>query len=480
MTFQVFMDTLVNDVRKETRLIVSDHYNLQRRTSFVLPVVAMLIVGVLAGCGKQEPAGISSYLAGTISLRDTTVQSDDNAGFRVMVLAPGDGKVDTLALATTDAAGYFSTTVRAREMGMYPLVIRRSGGILASGQLIVADGDSATVSLSVPLGNKPFIVRSKENGAWLAYQNAKATYGRTLSELASSGKANDETLRQTVFQSVGLMTNLNEVYPNTLGANLASVEALMMLGSLRSAEADSIVAVRIRNIRPENPGYVDAARVGWRSTARAQGLGSAIALLDSMRMKVDGADKKAALQSEVVLAYQDSLRYDDAREASTIMLAAYSETDWREWAESAIYELDHLRIGQTAPDFDVVDRSGRRLRLSEVQTPWIVLEFYEPRNEIYQRELPTRRDFLNSPKAADVTFISVSLEGDDDVNDAFQERGLAGRHVVARNGFDDDLSKKYNVKFLPKRILIGNGIIVGKYSGQALNDVLADIADGPV
>ncbi|NNE34379.1 MAG: redoxin domain-containing protein [Rhodothermales bacterium] len=431
------------------------------------------------GCAKEESGLVESYLSGTVELKDANIDSPDNSGFQVLVLAPQDGRVDTVASAITNDAGDFSATVRAREEGIYPIVVRRSGGVLKQGQLVVSQGDSAVLALTLPATNKPMIIRSPENGAWMAYQNAKATYNRSITDLVSSGRATGDAIQTTILQSAGMMWDMSSIYPNTIGADLAAVESLMMLGSLETTKTDSIVVSRTRTLSPTNPGYVDAGRVAWRSTARTSGLDDAVELLEVMREAVEGSRKKAALQSEIVLAYQDSLQYDNARDASNRILAAYNDTEWGKWAESAIYELDNLRPGQRAPRIDATSRDGRRVQLSRIETPWVVVEFYEPRNQVYQRELQTRSDFLASESGATVTFVSVSLESDEDINEAFLERGLEGIHIVARDGFSDELSKRFNVKVLPKRFLIKDGVIVGKYSGQALADLIADIVNVP-
>ncbi|MEZ4695747.1 MAG: redoxin domain-containing protein [Rhodothermales bacterium] len=454
---------------------------LMLRRYVLVSVSSVLIVLSLVGCSKRQANGptVTSFLAGQVVLRDSTIESDDNSGFRVYALARGPEGVDTLGIGVTDADGRFATALRSREEGVYPLYVRRAGGVLKEGQIVVAEGDSATVSITIPGGSRPLLVRSPQNGAWMAYQNVKQTYNRSLSDLIQRGAATDENIRQTVLQSSSLMWDVQRIYPRTLGAKLGAVESLMMLGSLTSPSTDSLIVERIAEIESTNPAFVEAGRVGWRALARLENLETAVALLDSMRLSTGIAEQKAALQSEIVLAYQDSLRYDEARHAANVILASYNDTDWADWARSAIYELDNLRPGQPAPAFRVATRDGRQVSLETIQTPWVLLEFYEPRNEVYQRELSIREAFLASPSADDVTVISMSVEPDDDVNEAFLERGLGGYHVTLANGLEDEIAVRYNVKLLPKRILIRDGVIVAKYSGTAMLDIIADVVGQP-
>jgi hypothetical protein len=47
-----------------------------------------------------------------------------------------------------------------------------------------------------------------------------------------------------------------------------------------------------------------------------------------------------------------------------------------EFARGARFELEHLRIGETAPDFELVDQAGERFSLREYRGRVVLLDFW--------------------------------------------------------------------------------------------------------
>lgn len=48
----------------------------------------------------------------------------------------------------------------------------------------------------------------------------------------------------------------------------------------------------------------------------------------------------------------------------------------KQFAAGARFEIDHLRVGQVAPDFEVTDQEGTRFRLSDYRGRVVVLDFW--------------------------------------------------------------------------------------------------------
>lgn len=55
---------------------------------------------------------------------------------------------------------------------------------------------------------------------------------------------------------------------------------------------------------------------------------------------------------------------------------AYRDGTYATAAESYLYELDHLRIGMVAPDFETVDENGAKWKLSDYRGKVVVVDFW--------------------------------------------------------------------------------------------------------
>jgi AhpC/TSA family len=54
----------------------------------------------------------------------------------------------------------------------------------------------------------------------------------------------------------------------------------------------------------------------------------------------------------------------------------YADTPYAGQADSFIFELEHLQIGMTAPDFEATDQDGKTFKLSDYRGKVVVLDFW--------------------------------------------------------------------------------------------------------
>ena len=435
-------------------------------------LVAVILL-VLSACSDEsstpaEPAGVTSHLAGTFSVDAAVDSVADYSGFEVLVaVRDTTGALDTLGYAETDRTGRFAMTVKAPDRGVYPLLVRRRGQTLAVDELAVAQGDSATVRAVFPVGNRPLRIRSAENAAWLAYRNAKAQYNTTLAQLVQSGAYDDAQAAQNVQQTAAILWSLRTTFPSTVGSDVASAEAVALLAGWD----DSLAVERAREIEARNPSFAQAARVARQATARHAGQDAALAELEAFAARAETDEARAAIQSEVVMAYADSLARDEALAAARALAADFPGTTWAGWAERAIYELETLAPGQEAPDFTVQTAAGAPLALADLLGQVTILEFYAPGNAAFLRDVPARNALAEAAAGAPFAIVSYSLQPDTLINEAFLDgQPLPGVHVFAPDdqGYQSALPRLYNVNALPTRYLIDrDGRIVGKYVGGA-------------
>lgn len=444
----------------------------------------LALLAFTSACGgEKEKKPVTSYLEGRLTVDPEIDPTPDYSGFEVLVAIQDtlDG-IDTLGYAVTDTSGAFRMTVTAPERGVYPLYVSRRGTLLKEDRLAVAEGDSAMLTARFPVeANRSLRIRSKENAAWTAYTNSKAQYNTAMLRMLDEGAYDAVRARQNVSQASAILWSLRDNYAGTIGAEIAAAESVIMLDGWD----DSLLVARARQVEPSNPSFVEVARAARRAQARLAGQEAALALVRELQAKATDDATKAGIASEVVVAYADSLRRDDALAAARALKADYDDTPWAAWADRAIYEIEHLMPGLPAPAFALTARDGRPVSLAGLRGRLVVLEFYRPEDPDFQRQLALRNALAAAVGEDTLQFVSVSLLPDTLLNDAFAEgRAFPGLHVIAPQGVESDVARAYNVSVLPTRVLIDrDGSIVRKYVGGTLarlqEDLVAILSETP-
>jgi hypothetical protein len=447
-----------------------------------LAAVGVLIVPfaiALTACATRaaDTSGIPvrSFLEGVLTVSEEIDDSGDYSDFTVLVVHQSTSSIDTLGIATSDATGAFRMDITAPDRGIYPLVILRHGQTLHIDRIVIADGDSAVLRAQFPLTSRSVRIRSQENAAMMALENSRAQSSASLMEMLQEGEYDPERARGTVMQTATLMWQLQETFPGTIGAEMAAAESVTML----EGWDDDLILARGPTIGPANPHFLDVARVVRRVTTRLEGQQAGLRMLSSFRDLVsdDDVNLQAALDAEVVIAYTDSLDRDRALAAARNLKSSYPGTVWAEWADRAAYELDHLLPGMEAPELAATTIEGEAFDLGRLRGRYVVLEFFVPGDQTFERQLPMRR-MLSEATAGEAEFVSVMIERSAVRRDAYREgRELPGVVIPADN-LRDPIVARYNVYILPTRVLIDpDGRIVGKYVGEAFNLLQDDLLE---
>lgn len=434
-------------------------------------LAGLLVAGI--ACQTPEPK-VQSHLSGRITVRPSVDTTQEYSGFRVLVTRAQGRTIDTLGHASTDPDGRFATTVTAPERGQYLLTIwgRRGQERLATTNYVVAAGDSSTVTAELPL-NRPLQVRSPENSALLGYQNTMAMYRRMLTQRLQAEAYGPNAMVQSVRQTSSVLWELQNTFPGTYAGQLAAVESLSLLAGWN----DSLVVTRARQIEPSNPRYVEAARIARRAAARLEGQAGALELLDDFEARAASEQQRAGVKATRIQTFIDSLQSEAALSAGQQLRNEHPDTRWAEWADRAIYEVENLLPGMTAPSFQVRTTSGESLSLNTLRGRPIVLEFYRPGDDLFTRQLATRNSLYEATRPDSVVFLAISVEPDTVVNRAFLDnQSPPGHHVIAPEGQDDPLARRYNVVEVPSRFLIdAEGRIEGRYPGSAFFALQEDL-----
>lgn len=429
-------------------------------------LIFLLVLLLMVGC-RSRSENVESVLEGRITVESEIDATGDYSGFRVLVVDTDGRAIDTLGMAATNEEGRFETTITAPERGIYPLIIwgRQGQKRLASTDYVVADGDSAEFTMTLPLRGRPFHVRSEENAALSAYQNVLAQHRKLLLKRLQTETPDTAAMNQGIRQTSSTLWRLQDTFPGTYASHLAATESL----SLLSGWNDSLVVARAQTIDPANPRYVEAVQIAREAAARRDGQDAALRLIDSFEKRAQTREQRAGVQAARIRTFIDSAQSEAALSAAQRLKNEYSNTHWAEWADRAMYEVNNLLPGASAPNLRMRTVDGDSLTLDSLRGHPAVLEFYNPGESLFERQLPTRNALYRATRSDSVRFVAISVEPDSVVNKTFaQGRVFPGDRVIAARGLDDSLATAYNVADTPFRVLIdGEGRIVGRYSGSA-------------
>ena len=431
-------------------------------------MLLVFCVMALPACAQQEDdPEVRSFLNGVIMVDETVDATPDYRGFEVLVAVEVDGEPDTLGFGVTDSTGAFAFDVVAPSRGRYSLIVSRRGQILTVGALAVAEADSATLRATFPLGNRPLRVRSMENSAWLAYENTTALHRQGLLDIVQGGEYTESKVSSLVHQTSTILWNLQETFPGTMGSEVAAAEAVTMVTSWN----DSLALERAQQIPPENLNYVNVAQAARVAQARVAGQESAIALLEEYAAAAQTEEQVASLRFEIIAARLDSSEYELSLELARAFKDDYADTPYEEWGTRAIYELENLIPGRPAPLFSVRTVLGDSLHLEDFHGQQVLLEFYHPQDDTYEREIEGRNRLRAD--APNLEIVSISVAPDTLINEAFFDgRTIPGQHVFNPVG----LAPLYNVNVVPTRFLIdAEGAIVAKYVGSTMQSIYNDV-----
>ncbi|GMQ80664.1 MAG: hypothetical protein BMS9Abin05_0092 [Rhodothermia bacterium] len=433
----------------------------------------VLSATLLSACSEKAPSRIHAFAEGNFSITNQQDSTKDFSGFEIVLVTQTEGDVDTLGVTETNVKGDFRMDISALEEGVFPFIVSRAGTRLAIAEFVVVEGDTTTVSGSFPLGGRRLRIVSPENAAWTAYRNAKALHNQRMLDLVQSQTASSENMFNTIASTSTILWSLRSSYPSSMATKLASAESVVMLEGWQ----DSLVIARLPELGIDNSGIVGAVRAARRSVARQIGQDSSLSLLRSYWQRVPDESQKAELQMELVVALLDSFQNDLALQEALELRRLYPDSEWATWAARATYEIENLLPGMVAPAFQVVLRNGIKLSSERLLGKFLILEFFEPTDDIFIKEIGERNTVFQLLNENVFQILSISIDPDSVVNEAlFEEATPPGMFAFADGGKESDIARLYNVHVIPTRFLIDpDGLIVSKYTRSGMLDLKEDL-----
>ena len=432
---------------------------MRRACLFVLLILPSL-------ARAQDRGALEVLFRGQITV-DTTVDETRNYwGIQLWVVRPDSARLDTLGYAVTDSTGRFSMRIRVPVRGRYPLWIGRYGQVLVEDGLVLAAGDTIELRAVLPQYTQSRRIRSRENTAWMAFENTRMQYNQLVLEaLQDTLGRTQERLRGSVELYASILWSIREQYPGTLAASVAALEALRILANWNDEQLRRLA----EQIPPGAPEYAAAVQAAWGAELRLRGLEAALSYLQAHLPRL-GEREQAGLLINMIRALADSHRVARAQS----LIADFRSRFPREhaalsWLDRLEYELKHLQPGQPAPAVTGLDREGKPVRWDELRGRYVVLEFWHTQAPGYLNDLPWI-DSLLARYGDRLTWISVGLDGDSlDYAAVFEDRRMPGRHLYEGQDGQGPLARAYNVRAPLTRFLIDpEGRLRARFEGAGV------------
>lgn len=441
------------------------------RLRLPLAAASPFLLACLLAVGACRPSAsettterVQSRLAGRVTAPDSLA-----GPYTFIVGSETPQGVDTLGFAMTDASGAYAMLIDAPGRGVYPLFVERAGRVLRVADLVVADGDSATLNVAMPLGGRLLRIRSRENDAWTAYRNARASRAAAVRDALQAGTDADARFALASQQTASILWSLRETYAGTVASEIGSAEAVALL----VGTDDSLAVAHARAIQPAEAGYAEAAEAARRAEARLRGLKGAEALLTEMREKATTDETKARIQASLVTAYLDSARGEDAATAAERLKRDHAGTAWARWAERAAYEARTLLPGKPAPTFETQTLGGAAVSTASLGGRPFLLAFHGGDADGLSA-LESRVDAAREVLGDALPFVQVVVAADSaGLRRLLRDTKAPGTVVVARD--EGTLTEAFNVRVPGTYYLVrADGRIAGKYVDVPLERVLFD------
>ena len=129
-----------------------------------------------------------------------------------------------------------------------------------------------------------------------------------------------------------------------------------------------------------------------------------------------------------------------------------------------IANLEQVQPGKPAPDFTFETPKGDSFTLSSLRGKYVLLDFWASWCPDCRKENPQLVTLYQKYKNKPFTMVGVSIDEDKERWKAAVEKdGLVWHQVIAKNAWEDEVTKAYAIRWIPTGILIDpQGVIVSR------------------
>ncbi len=432
-----------------------------------LAVLLMLV----SACSQAE---VHSQTSGSVIVRgEITVKTEDDAerdfsGITLSIVESTDGITrDTVLNAVTDIDGRFNVVVWVSEKGTYPLMVSRNNRVVHVINVVLAPGDTVSISGELPDLPRTMRVSSFENDAMATYERLQRLYGR-VATFAYSGRVDTDTVPSLMNQWSDYFWSLREEYPKSYASQLASIDAIEILEGWNDAR----VIERIGMLE-NDPVYLPVKVIyGGHLHARTEGLDAGLRFLDNLKTTYGQADQRISIDMRKIELLVDYAEYDRAVTEVKAQKQQYrNDEEFQVWADGVIYQLENLLPGRSIPDFSLPLNETTILAKENHLDSYYMVEVVLLADANYQATYPELSRIFRAIPEGKVKFYTLPLDNSQiTINAFFEERTKRWTFANARVLDDNNFLEVLRIEQVPTRYLVGpNGQIVGRYIGHDLS-----------
>jgi thiol-disulfide isomerase/thioredoxin len=123
---------------------------------------------------------------------------------------------------------------------------------------------------------------------------------------------------------------------------------------------------------------------------------------------------------------------------------------------NAYYTGSKLTPGKAAPEFTYPDMNGKMISLKDFRGKVVYLDIWASWCGPCLKEIPSAKKLEEEFRGKDVVFLCVSIDRNENAwKKVIEEKEITGVHLISKGDFDSDIAKSYNVKGIPRYIIIG-------------------------
>nr|WP_221452409.1 redoxin domain-containing protein [Bacillus benzoevorans] len=136
--------------------------------------------------------------------------------------------------------------------------------------------------------------------------------------------------------------------------------------------------------------------------------------------------------------------------------------------------LPGLRIGVKAPDFELENLSGEKVKLSDYRGKKVILNFWATWCPPCKEEMPAMEKFYQKA-GDDVEILAVNIDPQYNVQEFIDKMGITFPILLDKN---DKVNSAYLIMTIPTTYFINeDGLITNKYLTSMTEDIMKEYID---
>ncbi len=200
-------------------------------------------------------------------------------------------------------------------------------------------------------------------------------------------------------------------------------------------------------------------------------------LRDSLERELTHPKSRSEIFLDIARELVHEGEEDKAREYYNQVIALDAEEFYVKRARGNLYEMDSLGEGDGAPGFAARDMEGNPIDLASLRGDVVLIEFWSTTCGPCLPEIPHLKKIQDAHRDDDFALIGVALDNEAEAVQTLLDReSMSWPQIMEDARFDGEISKKYNVYYIPRSFLIdAEGKIVAKdLRGEKLEQAVAE------